>query len=114
MKTFQKPLVLCLLALAMSAFGEPTVSDHAEAIKISTDDGVFYLRKSAIIKINAVRGAVVIEYQRQAAAGEPGGNTLPIPFETFDKAKAFAKEVADLTFGKPFDQKPAPPKPAAR
>jgi hypothetical protein len=112
MKNIQQLLVLCLLALAMSAFAEPTVSEHADAIKISTDDAVFYLRKSAIIKINAVRGAVMIEYQRQGAAGDPGANTLPIPFESFDKAKAFAKEVADLAFGKPLDLKLAPPKPA--
>jgi hypothetical protein len=113
MKCFAKLLAFCLLTLALAASAQTTVADYGEGIRITTDDGVFYLRKTAIVKINAVQRAVVIEYHREGP-GTDGANTLPLPFESFAQAKAFAKEVADLTFAKPLVQKPALVSPSSR
>lgn len=97
----KKLLIVCTLALAMTAFGEITVVDFNQSIKIAQPDGFHYVRKSAIVKISTTREMVTIEYNREDSSRSIYGiGVIRFDLLSVEKAKLFADTVAELVFGK--------------
>lgn len=97
----KKLLIVCTLALALTALGDITVADFNQSIKITQPEGIHYLRKSAIVKISTVREVVTIEYNREDSSRSIYGiGVIRFDLLTSEKAKVFADDLAELVFAK--------------